>query len=366
MNDLFLRSCRREPVERTPVWFMRQAGRSLPEYRKIRRKYSLLEICRRPDVCCEVTLQPIRRLGVDAAIFFSDIMVPLGPMGVQFDIVEKVGPVIGNPITRTSDVRKLRIPEWPHALPEVFESIRLIRQALAGRAPLIGFAGAPFTLAAYLIENKPSRDLVRTRSFMLREPATWHALMDRLATALEGYLLAQVEAGAQAVQLFDSWAGSLSAADYDRYVLPYSRRILRGLRKTGVPRIHFGTGTAMLLERLAAAGADVVGVDWRVPLDEARRRLGRKVAVQGNLDPVCLLGPWEGVESRALDVLRRAGNHPGHVFNLGHGVLPETPVGHLQRLVELVHAGVGPRRSRASARRAPRPAVRARKRTGKS
>lgn len=339
MNDLFLRACRREPVERTPVWFMRQAGRCLPEYRKVRERHTLLEICARPEVCTEVTLQPVRRLGVDAAIFFSDIMLPLGPMGVRFDIVENVGPVIDNPVRSPADVEALRTPVWEEALPRALESIRLIRRELDGKVPLIGFAGAPFTLAAYLIENKPSRDLTKTKTMMFREPALWQALMGKLAFALRDYLAAQVRAGAQAVQLFDSWVGCLSPADYAEFVLPYSRSILEGLKDAGVPRIHFGTGTTTLLPQMRAAGADVVGADWRIPLDEAWDRIGRDCAIQGNLDPTVLLGPVERMERDAREVLRRAGGRPGHVFNLGHGVLPETPVESLIRLVEVVHEG---------------------------
>jgi len=340
LSDLFLRACRREPVERTPIWFMRQAGRSLPEYRKIREKHSLTEICRLPEVCLEVTLQPVRRLGVDAAILFADIMTPLEPMGVSFEIKEHVGPVIHHPIQTADDVARLRLPEWEEALPAMLQAIRLVRRELAGKTPLIGFAGAPFTLASYLIENKPSRDATRTKEMMYRAPEVWHALMDRLADGIRGWLAAQVHAGVQAVQLFDSWVGALSPADYREFVLPYSRRIFEGLAGLGVPRLHFGTGTAMLLPQLREAGADVVGADWRIPLDEAWRRIGHDCAIQGNLDPAVLLGPADRMERAARDVLARAEGRPGHVFNLGHGVLPDTPVANLERLVEVVRNGL--------------------------
>lgn len=338
MSNRFLRACRREPLDCPPIWFMRQAGRSLPEYRELRKRHTLMEICRQPEVCLEVTMQPVRRLGVDAAIFFSDIMMPLGPMGIRFDIVENVGPVIDNPITSRADVEALRLPVWEEDMPQALEALRLIRREVDGKQALIGFAGAPFTLAGYLIENKPSRDLTRTKAMMYRDPALWHALLEKLARAIRDYLLAQVRAGAQAVQLFDSWIGSLSGADYDEFVAPYSRYILDGLRDAGVPRLHFGTGTAMLLERMRAAGADVVGADWRIPLDEAWQRIGHDCAIQGNLDPVTLLGPLDRLERAAGDVLRRAAGRPGHIFNLGHGVLPDTPVASLEHLVGFVRA----------------------------
>jgi uroporphyrinogen decarboxylase len=331
----FLHACRRQEVDATPVWFMRQAGRSLPEYRAIRERYSLLEICRRPEVCAEVTLQPIRRLGVDAAILFADIMIPLIATGVDLDIVENVGPVIRHPIRTAGDIAALRPIEPELDVPYVLETIRLLRGELGG-TPLIGFAGAPFTLAAYLVEGKPSRDFVRVKGFMYREPDLWHALMTRLGDMVTSYLQAQIAAGAQAVQLFDSWVGALSPRDYARYVLPYSRRILAAVSGS-VPVIHFGTNSATLLDQMAAAGGDVIGVDWRIPLDAAWDRVGPERGVQGNLDPCVLLAPPAVIEEQARDVLDRAAGRPGHIFNLGHGVHPETPVDHLARLVEFVH-----------------------------
>ena len=343
----FLRACRRQEVDTTPVWFMRQAGRSLPEYRAIRERYSLLEICRRPEVCAEVTLQPIRRLGVDAAILFADIMIPLIATGVDLDIVENVGPVIRHPLRTAADIAALRPIEPEQDVPYVLETIRLLREELGG-TPLIGFAGAPFTLAAYLVEGKPSRDFVRVKGFMYREPDLWHDLMTRLSDMVAAYLQAQSMAGAQAVQLFDSWVGALSPRDYARYVLPYSRRILSAVGG-GVPVIHFGTNSATLLDQMAAAGGDVIGVDWRIPLDAAWERVGPDRGVQGNLDPCVLLAPPAVIEEQARDVLDRAAGRPGHIFNLGHGVHPETPVDHLARLVEFVHTYSAARRAAGAA-----------------
>ncbi len=343
----FLRACRRQEVDATPVWFMRQAGRSLPEYRAIREQYSLLEICRRPEVCAEVTLQPIRRLGVDAAILFADIMIPLLGTGVDLDIVENVGPVIRRPIRSAADIAALRAIEPEQDVPYVLETIRLLRGELGG-TPLIGFAGAPFTLAAYLVEGKPSRDFIRVKGFMYREPGLWHNLMTRLSDMVVAYLQAQIAAGVQAVQLFDSWVGALSPHDYARYVLPYSRRILAAV-SGDVPVIHFGTNSATLLDQMAAAGGDVIGVDWRIPLDAAWDRVGPDRAVQGNLDPCVLLAPPAVIEEQARDVLDRAAGRPGHIFNLGHGVHPETPVDHLARLVEFVHTYSAGRRAAGAA-----------------
>jgi uroporphyrinogen decarboxylase len=343
----FLRACRRQEVDATPVWFMRQAGRSLPEYRAIRERYSLLEICRRPEICAEVTLQPIRRLGVDAAILFADIMIPLIATGVDLDIVENVGPVIRHPMRTAADIAALRVFEPEQDVPYVLETIRMLRGELGG-TPLIGFAGAPFTLAAYLVEGKPSRDFIRVKGFMYREPDLWHDLMTRLGDMVAAYLQAQIAAGAQAVQLFDSWVGALSPRDYARYVLPYSRRILTAVSGS-VPVIHFGTNSATLLDQMAAAGGDVIGVDWRIPLDAAWARVGPERAVQGNLDPCVLLAPSAVIEDQARDVLDRAAGQPGHIFNLGHGVNPETPVDHLARLVEFVHTYSAGRRAAAAA-----------------
>ncbi len=338
MNDNFLRACRREPVDVTPVWFMRQAGRYMAEYRAIRARHTLLDICRRPDLAAEVTLQPVERLEVDAAILFSDLLLPLEPMGIPFDFVKNEGPVIERPVRAAEDVRRLRRCDPREALPHVLATIRLVRQELDGRVPLIGFAGAPFTLASYAVEGGASRSYTRTKALMYGEPAVWHDLCDTLATVVSEYLLAQVEAGVQAVQLFDSWVGALCVRDYREFALPHTTRILRAVQATGVPVIHFGTGTATLLAAMAEAGGDVVGVDWRIPLDEAWERIGADKAVQGNLDPTLLLGPIDRLLAGAERVLRQAAGRPGHIFNLGHGILPETPVEHVQALAQFVHA----------------------------
>jgi uroporphyrinogen decarboxylase len=314
---------------------MRQAGRSLPEYRELRERHSLLDICRTPDLTVEATLQPVRRLGVDAAILFSDIMVPLQAVGVDLDVVEGLGPVIDRPIRTVADARSLRPLDPATDVPFVLDAVGSLADVLD--VPLIGFSGAPYTLACYLVEGGPSKDHARTKALMHSEPATWDGLMEALTQIVTGYLDAQLDAGAAAVQLFDSWAGDLSPDDYRRYVLPYVARILSGLASRGAPRIVFGVGTGELLSLMAGSGADVVGVDWRVPLDEARRRVGDAVALQGNLDPAVCLAPWEVVRNRALDVLARGGGR-GHVFNLGHGVHPDTDPDVLSRLVELVHA----------------------------
>jgi uroporphyrinogen decarboxylase len=333
-DSAFLRACRREPVPYTPVWFMRQAGRALPEYRALRRNVSMLDSCMRPELVTEITLQPVRRLGVDAAILFSDIVLPLKAVGVGLDIKPGVGPVVDEPFTGPADLARLRPLEPDEDVPYVAESVRLLVKELD--VPLIGFAGAPFTLASYLVEGGPSKTHARTKAFMYADPAGWHDLMQRLADIALASLRAQVEAGASAVQLFDSWAGALSASDYATYVLPASTRIFEGLQHLGVPRIHFGVGTGELLPLMAQAGADVVGVDFHLPLDEGARRIGTDKAAQGNLDPAALLAPWPVVAERTRDVLARAPRH-GHVFNLGHGVLPETDPATLARVVELVH-----------------------------
>ena len=335
MNDLFLRACRREPVSRTPVWFMRQAGRFQREYRAIREHHDILEICRTPDLAAKVAALPVEQLGVDAAILFCDISIPLIAMGVDVRIEEGRGPIIDDPIHTATDATRLRPLDPEQDVPFVLETVRALAADLA--VPLIGFAGAPFTLASYLIEGGPSRTFVRTKALMHGDEAAWSALMGRLTDATLVYLRAQIEAGAAAIQLFDSWAGALSRDDYLELVFPWSRRILAGLADLGTPRIHFGVGTAHLLEPMRDAGADVVGVDWRLPLDEAWDVLGPDVAIQGNLDPAVLLAPWEIVERKALDVIRRAGGRPGHIFNLGHGVLPDTAPDTLRRLTELVH-----------------------------
>ncbi len=331
----FLAACRGQATARVPVWFMRQAGRSLPEYRALRERHSMLALCHTPELAAEVTLQPVRRLGVDAAILFSDIVVPLEGMGVGLAITPGVGPVIDEPVRDAAAIGRLRPLVPAEGSADVLATVRLLKKELD--VPLIGFGGAPFTLASYLVEGGPSRNQARTKSLMYGDPPAWDALMDVLSTSMLAYLAAQVEAGADAVQLFDSWAGSLGPDDYRRYVLPHSRRILEGVDGLGVPTIHFGVGTGELLAAMSESGASVVGVDWRVPLHEARARMNKPVAVQGNLDPAVCLAPWDILEQRALEVLRSGGGR-GHVFNLGHGVLPGTDPAMLQRLVELVHA----------------------------
>jgi uroporphyrinogen decarboxylase len=333
----FVRACRREPVPHTPVWFMRQAGRSLPEYRKAREGVGMLESCLRPDLVVELTMQPVRRHGVDAAILFSDIVLPLKAAGLDLDIVGGVGPVVAEPVRSAADVQRVPSLE-PHHVAGVTEAIHGLVAELGG-TPLIGFAGAPFTLASYLVEGGPSREHARTKALMYGDEATWHALAGRLADVAAAYLRLQVEAGVSAVQLFDSWAGALSAEDYARYVLPHSSRVLASV--PDVPRIHFGVGTGELLGLMGEAGADVVGVDWRIPLDEAAKRVGPGHAVQGNLDPAVVFAPWDVVADRTRDVLRRGSTTEGHVFNLGHGVMPDTDPDVLTRIVELVHEESG-------------------------
>ncbi|WP_327093114.1 uroporphyrinogen decarboxylase [Nonomuraea sp. NBC_01738] len=316
------------------MWFMRQAGRSLPEYLKVREGVPMLQACATPDLIVEITMQPVRRYGVDAAIFFSDIVVPLKAIGIDLDIKPGVGPVVADPIRDAAGLETLR-PLEPGDVPYVTEAIGALAGEL-GATPLIGFAGAPFTLASYLIEGGPSKNHDRTKAMMYGEPKLWHALMDRLTGIVLEHLRIQIRAGASAVQLFDSWVGAVSAADYREFILPHTSRIFAGVPE--VPRIHFGVGTGELLGVLGEAGADVVGVDWRVPLDEAARRVGPGRALQGNLDPAILLAPWDVVETRALDVLRRGRAAEGHIFNLGHGVLPSTDPDQLKRLTELVHS----------------------------
>jgi uroporphyrinogen decarboxylase len=334
-SDRFLRACRREPVDRTPVWFMRQAGRYLPEYRARRGDGDILVTCRDPDTVVELTMQPLRRMPVDAAILFSDIMVPLAGVGVPVRIEPGRGPVMDEPVRDAAAVARLRPLEPEQDVPEVLEAIRLAVKELA--VPLIGFAGGPFTLASYLVEGGPSRSHERTKALMLGDPSLWDALMDALVGIVLPHLRAQVTAGAAALQVFDPWAGALDADDYERSVLPHSARIFDGLRDLGVPTIHSGVGTGELLPLMRRAGGDVIGIDWRTPLDVARSRLGEDVAVQGNLDPAACLAPWDVVERKAIAVLDRAGGRDGHVFNLGHGVVPATDPDTLARLVDLVH-----------------------------
>jgi uroporphyrinogen decarboxylase len=330
----FVRACRRQAVPYTPVWFMRQAGRSLPEYREIRAGVPMLEACRRPELVAEITLQPVRRHRVDAAILFSDIVVPLAAAGVELDILPGTGPVVAEPVRTPSDLHRLR-SITPDDVSYIDEAVRLLVAEL-GNTPLIGFAGAPFTLASYLVEGGPSRTHARTKALMYGEPDLWQALCRQLGEITLTFLRVQVAAGASAVQLFDSWAGALSEADYRRFVLPHSSAVLSGLAEAGIPRIHFGVGTGELLAAMADAGADVVGVDWRTPLDVAAARIGPDRAVQGNLDPCILLAPWPVIEAEVRRVLAEGKAALGHVFNLGHGVLPETDPAVLTRVVELV------------------------------
>ena len=332
----FLDAAHGRPVDRTPIWMMRQAGRSLPEYRKFRETHRLVDIVADPDLCAEVTLQPVRRFEVDAAVMFADIMLPLAGMGVEFELVEDVGPVLGSPIRSAADVDRLRVPEGEEAAPQVIAAVR--RVVAESPVPVICFSGAPFTMASYLVEGRPSRDFKLVKQFMYQEPAAFDRLLEKLARMASGYLAAQVRAGAAALQLFDSWVGALGLEDYEQRVQPHTRGVFAATAGLGVPRIHFGTGTAGLLEAIAATGCDVVSLDWRVPLDAGWQRVGYDRGVQGNLDPAVLLGPPELVRERARDVLDRAGGRPGHIFNLGHGVLPETPLENLQLLVDTVHA----------------------------
>ena len=337
MNDRFLKACRREPVDATPVWFMRQAGRYMSDYRALRQRYSLLDICRTPDLAVAVTLQPVDVIEVDAAILFSDLLVPFTPMGLDFDFVKGEGPSIAHPIRAAADVDRLHAFEPRQALSHVLETIRILRRELADRVPLIGFGGAPFTLASYAIEGGPSTGYARTKAFMYSEPRAWHRLCGRFAEVMSDYLAAQIEAGAQAIQIFDSWAGALSRADYREFAMPHTSRIFSALKNLGVPLIHFGVGTTAILPDLSEAGGDVIGLDWRLPLDEAWTIVGGHKGVQGNLDPTLLLAPRERMFAATDDVLKRAAGRRGHVFNLGHGILPNTSLEQVQALATYVH-----------------------------
>lgn len=336
----FLRACRRLPVDRTPIWLMRQAGRYMAEYREIRARHSMLEVITTPALAAEVTMQPIEAFDLDAAIIFADILPPLITMGLTLDFVKGEGPVIENALTSTRDIDLLATPPAEATiLANTLEAIRLVVAELAPRnIPLIGFAGAPFTLASYAVEGGGSKSFARTKALMYGEPAAWRRLMDKLVTVQADYLLAQARAGASALQLFDSWAGlALGKEDYEQYVQPYNARLFQKLESTGVPVINFSTGTTTYLPSVAAAGGDVVGVDWRMPLDWAWEQIGHDRAIQGNLDPVALLASWRELEFRANRVLEQAGGRPGHIFNLGHGILPNTPVENVRRLVDFVH-----------------------------
>ncbi|NIR46411.1 MAG: uroporphyrinogen decarboxylase [Gemmatimonadetes bacterium] len=333
----FLRACRREPVSRVPVWLMRQAGRYMPEYRALREKHTILELCRTPELAAEVTLQPIDRFDLDAAIIFADILLPLEPLGVGFHFEKGEGPVIERPVRTAADVKALQKFDPTVGLDYVLEAIKIVRSKLEGRAPLIGFAGAPFTLASYMIEGGGSKNYLEMKSFMYRQPDAWHELMRRVREMTRDYLAAQIEAGAQAVQMFDSWVGCLSPEDYREYVLPHSAWVFEGLASYDVPRIHFGTNTATLLEAMKEVDSEVIGVDWRLPIDVARRIIGSDFAVQGNLDPALLMAPPELLVKRVGEILAAADAKNGYIFNLGHGVLPPTPMESVDAVIETVH-----------------------------
>jgi uroporphyrinogen decarboxylase len=339
-DSRFLRACRREPVDTTPIWLMRQAGRYMPEYRALREKHPILELIKTPDLACEVTLQPMKAFDLDAAIVFADILPPLEGMGLGLSFAAGEGPVIHNPVRDRMGVAALRVLPPEETLNFTLEAIRLARKELAATGiPLIGFSGAPFTLAAYAIEGGSSANHARTRALMMSDPALWHALMDKLSEVVGQYLLAQARAGADALQLFDSWVGVVNPADYRELVMPHSKTALNIAKRAGVPIIHFGTDTGGMLELIRDAGGDVIGVDWRIPLDVAWQRLGDAVAVQGNLDPVALLAPWDELKPRARRVLdeARSVGRPGHIFNLGHGIQQQTPMDNVRRLVDFVH-----------------------------
>jgi uroporphyrinogen decarboxylase len=335
-QSAFMRACRREPVPYTPIWLMRQAGRYMSEYREVRARMSFLELCKTPSLAAEVTVTAAERLGVDAAIIFADILLIVEPMGLQLEFSKGEGPVIHNPVRSAADVDRLREVDDVSALGFVFEAIRETRGALRNDLPLIGFAGAPFTLASYIVEGGASRNYVHTKSLMYNDSGAWHALMSLISRALVKYLNAQVAAGAQAVQLFDSWVGALSPDDYRDYVLPHTRNVIAGIA-AGTPVIHFGTGTAALLELMREAGGDVIGLDWRVRLDDGWQRIGHDVSVMGNLDPIALIANQDHLRTQAKLILAQAGGRPGHIFNLGHGILPETPVENVIALIEAVH-----------------------------
>ncbi|HYA92327.1 MAG TPA: uroporphyrinogen decarboxylase [Thermodesulfobacteriota bacterium] len=332
----FLKACRRQPTEYTPIWLMRQAGRYLKEYRALRKKHSFLDMCKNPELAAQVTLQPVDKFKLDAAIVFSDILIPLEPMGVEFEFAKGEGPVFHHPLREKKDMERLRVfdPEEENSF--LMKAIRIVRKELEGRVPLIGFSGAPFTLASYVIEGGHSKNYALTKSLMYQDRPTWDSLMEKISEVLIRYLKAQIRSGVQAIQVFDSWVGCLSPGDYEEYVLPYSRKVMDGVDKN-VPLIHFATSNSTLLELMKRAGGDVIGVDWRVDIDEAWARLGHDVAIQGNLDPVVLLGPVDLIEKNVKKILDRVKDRPGHIFNLGHGLLPNTPPDHVAALIEAVH-----------------------------
>lgn len=331
----FLKTCWREKTDFTPVWLMRQAGRYLPEYRKIRQKMSFLKMCRTPEIAVEVTLQPVRKLKVDAAILFADILLPLEVIGIKFDITDKEGVKI-NPLN-TKEIQALKISNPEEKLYFIVETIKMLRRELENKIPLIGFSGAPFTLASYLLEGGHSTNYLKTKSLIYQEPKIWHLLMTKLAQLVIEYLKMQINAGVQVIQIFDSWVGCLAPIDYAQYVLPYARKIFTALKPYNLPVIHFATGSAGLLELMKESGGDLIGIDWRVNLDSAWKRIGYDVGIQGNLDPAVLFAPRKEIKKRVKDILTRAAHHPGHIFNLGHGILPNTPVENVIALVEFVH-----------------------------
>jgi uroporphyrinogen decarboxylase len=333
----FLDACYRRQPDATAVWFMRQAGRSFAEYRELRKQYGILEMAKTPELSTQVTLMPVHTFGVDGAVLYADIMLPIEGMGVSLEIEPEVGPIIHNPIRTMKDVEALRVLDAQETVPYVLETVRMVRRELAGKQAVIGFSGAPFTLACYMIEGRPSRNYELAKSLMYGQPRVWHALMDKLTAVVSNYLLAQLKAGADVVQVFDSWIGAVSPSVYRRFVQPYMKRIFAAIKETGSPSIHFGTGTAALLEVMTEAGGDVISVDWRVDLDEAWARIGYDRGIQGNLDPTLLLTSWPVIEGGMHDVLRRAGGRPGHIFNLGHGVPASTDTDLLRRLVDAVH-----------------------------
>ena len=342
-NSRFVRACKAQPVDRTPVWFMRQAGRYMPEYRAVRKQHSLLEICKKPALAAEVTITAAEILGIDAAIIFADLLLPLEVMGLPFHFSAGEGPVIEKPLRSKEDIANLRTDRAAE-LGYVSEAVALVAKHFDDRLPVIGFCGAPFTLASYMIEGGASRNYIHAKKMMYNSPAEWDSLMRKLVAVTAAYSADQLRAGADVIQIFDSWVGCLSVEDYRRYVLPHVTGMVKQLQKTGVPIIYFGTDSATLLPAMKETGADVIGLDWRIPLDEGWARLDHKCAVQGNLDPVLLFADWKELKSRAEDILRRAAGRPGHIFNLGHGILPETPVDNVRNLARLVQECAAPRR----------------------
>lgn len=337
MNDTFLKACRGEKVDYTPVWLMRQAGRYMKEYQEVRSKVDFLTLCKTPDLAAKVTIQPVDLLGVDAAILFSDILIPVEAMGMHLEFSDKKGPILGEPVRNKSGVEKLVIPDTEDSMPFVLETIRILRRELSDRVPLIGFSGAPFTLATYIIEGGSSKNFLNTKKMMYQNPGLFAALFEKITATVIDYLSAQIRAGAQAVQLFDSWAGILSPFDYEQVIFPYVKTAIKALKKHGVPVIYFVNDCAGVLDIAKKSGADVIGIDWRIDMGRAVKSIGKKVSVQGNLDPLVLFGPKEHIEERVQDVLNKADSARGHIFNLGHGILPETPVENAIAMVEAVH-----------------------------